>query len=133
MTYSPTCSRCGAALYRDDVHCPRCGLRRPDSVLEAAPTFGATRLVAATGLDGEGKPRTCPECGTALLDDDAFCASCGTGINPASPPPDWAQETQLAPEPEGQEELAEEIDPSTHGADAGHGQPGEQPDGPLLR
>jgi serine/threonine protein kinase/ribosomal protein L32 len=86
MTYSSACPKCGETLYRDDVHCPRCGTRREESVLASTPARGATRALAATSAAGQGEIPTCPSCGAPRLAGDVFCASCGTPV-PDEPTP----------------------------------------------
>jgi serine/threonine protein kinase/uncharacterized protein YjdB/uncharacterized Zn finger protein (UPF0148 family) len=87
MTYSSACPECGETLYRDDVHCPRCGTRRKESVLASAPARGATRVLAATSAAGRDPIPTCTSCGAPRLVGDLYCASCGTPFSDEMPPP----------------------------------------------
>jgi hypothetical protein len=82
----PTCHACGVEISPNDRYCPFCHTPAPTSRLQPAfaPSDRLTAVLdeieeaesAAPAYDGP----ICPRCERPIADADAFCSSCGMGL-----------------------------------------------------
>ena len=110
MTDASPCSSCRGRLSRDDVYCPACGARRPDSELPAPQTVGATRLFVPSAAEPCGNIPLCPTCHSPHLADARFCTQCGASLRPAVEPDAWTDvRRQLEQATAGEFEIVREL------------------------
>ncbi len=114
MTLSSTCPNCGETLFRDDLHCPKCGSKRSELVLGPDQLKGATRALEATSSAGDGAVPTCSSCGAPRLASDLFCTVCGMPMADEAPPaPQEAIPSPPAPEAPPPSDLSDQATQSS--------------------
>lgn len=69
------CGNCGAIVKKGMHFCSSCG--KP---METTPPVSTMSTVESSLVETEVVERVCPNCGTKLDDDSAFCTECGTRL-----------------------------------------------------
>ena len=76
------CPGCGATNTPGEMFCDNCGapLAAPQPEPEAVAAAQAEPAPAAPTASGPGAPKTCPDCGATVAEDDEFCYACGADL-----------------------------------------------------
>jgi len=75
------CPECGAAIQKNTVYCPNCGVKVP-LPLEENPLEPAMEGRHLQEFPAEREERRCcPECGYEIEEDAAFCMNCGRPVD----------------------------------------------------
>ena len=98
------CPACGATNTPGEMFCDDCGapLAAPQPEPEAVEAAEAEPAPDAPTPSEPGGPRTCPDCGATVTEDDEFCYACGADLRsprPAAEPTAVEEQPAAAPAP----------------------------------
>lgn len=73
------CQNCGAEIPDESAFCPGCGSKVVKEVIVDSQLVQEQDGVQAPQVESAAskEPHVCPECGSTLSEDAAFCTSCG--------------------------------------------------------